>query len=168
VTPAAATPRFSAWAGCEGAARTAPALGQLYCAARRTLCTAFVKRSAARLQSVAVFYQNCYFTRSRRNRHARISTRIRLIDPHIETVKATRPQQICGAVPVYTRPGSAPTTITSLLRLYRCVLSRQSSALREPRGWLKRRYAEGLASANVYISRYLGKGSNAVRSSRFF
>jgi hypothetical protein len=25
-----------------------------------------------------------------------------------------------------------------------------------------------LASANVYISRYLGKGSNAVRSSRFF
>jgi hypothetical protein len=88
--------------------------------------------------------------------------------PNIETVKATRPQLIYGAVPVYTRPGSAPTTITSLLHLYRCVLSRHSSALREPRGWLKRRYAEGLASANVYISRYLGKGSDAVHSSRFF
>jgi len=88
--------------------------------------------------------------------------------PNIETVKAKRPKLICGAVPVYTRPGSAPTTITSLLRVYRCVVSRQSSALREPRGWLKRSYAEGLASANVYISRYLGKGSDAVHSSRFF
>ena len=61
-----------------------------------------------------------------------------------ETVEAARLQLVCGAVPVCTRPSAAPTTITLLLRLYRCVLSRQSSALREPRGWLKRRYAEGL------------------------
>jgi len=59
-----------------------------------------------------------------------------------ETVEAARLQLVCGAVPVYTRPSAAPTTITLLLRLYRCVLSRQSSALREPCGCLKRRYAK--------------------------
>jgi hypothetical protein len=49
-----------------------------------------------------------------------------------ETVKAARLQLVCGAVPVYTRPGAAPTTPLPFVALSFVALSSHADAASGP------------------------------------